>query len=114
METLKKDYDHVSDMLKEKEEIFRKEKGEIIAQKDAERKKAIQEVQDQCERDYKQLTADHHDTLTQNLKAAREQHTKEKVGIYTYLSIELSFCNLYGPMKDIALQANIILQARAM
>lgn len=65
--------------MKSRSETFRREKTELVRQKDTERKQAVEEVQDQCERDYKQFTADHHDTLTLALKTAREQHSREKV-----------------------------------
>ena len=65
--------------MKSQVEKFRREKQDLVRQKDAERKRSVEEVQDQCERDYKQFTSDHHDTLTLALKTAREQHTREKV-----------------------------------
>ena len=76
---MKSDLDKINKEIKEKEERFHKEKCELVSVKDAERKRAVEEVEDQCEKDYKQFTADHHDTLTQALKTARDQHNKEKV-----------------------------------
>ncbi|KAJ8306715.1 hypothetical protein KUTeg_015756 [Tegillarca granosa] len=64
--------------LRQKDESWIKEKEEIVRQKDVERKAAVAEVQDQCEKDYEQFTKDHHATLTQALKTARDQHNKEK------------------------------------
>ncbi|KAK3095207.1 hypothetical protein FSP39_011518 [Pinctada imbricata] len=78
IESLKKDVDRMNQDIKEKEERLHKEKCDLIALKDAEKKHAVKEVEEQSEKDYKQFTADHHDTLTQALKAARDQHNKEK------------------------------------
>ena len=79
IESLKRDLESMSVEMKSQAEKFRREKQDLVRQKDAERKRSVEEVQDQCERDYKQFTSDHHDTLTLALKTAREQHTKEKV-----------------------------------
>ncbi|XP_048749329.2 centrosomal protein of 152 kDa-like isoform X2 [Ostrea edulis] len=79
IETLKKDLESLTIQLKSREEKFRREKSELIRQKDVERKRAVEEVQDQCEKDYQQFTSDHHDTLTLALKTARDQHNKEKM-----------------------------------
>nr|XP_022305417.1 trichohyalin-like isoform X2 [Crassostrea virginica] len=78
IESLKRDLESMSAEMKSHAEKFRREKQDLVRQKDAERKRSVEEVQDQCERDYKQFTSDHHDTLTLALKTAREQHTREK------------------------------------
>lgn len=83
IDSLKKELESLTAEMKSRAETFRREKAELVRQKDTERKQAVEEVQDQCERDYKQFTADHHDTLTLALKTAREQHSREKV-YHTY------------------------------
>ena len=70
-----------SELLK-REEDWLKEKQDIIAQKDEERRRALASIQDQNEAEYKQFIAEHKDTLDHALKAAREQHTKEKVNFF--------------------------------
>ena len=90
IESLKRDLESMSAEMKSQAEKFRREKQDLVRQKDAERKRSVEEVQDQCERDYKQFTSDHHDTLTLALKTAREQHTREKVNTEMDVSLCLS------------------------
>ncbi|KAL5019811.1 hypothetical protein ScPMuIL_002703 [Solemya velum] len=79
IEALKLEITRFQKELEKRETDWAKEKEEVVHQKDEDRKRAIAEVQDQCERDYKKFMEDHHDTLTQALKSARDQHTKEKL-----------------------------------
>ena len=55
------------------------ERQKLIEQKDAERRKALEEIQDQNEKDYREFLKEHQNTLDKALKAAREQFSKEKV-----------------------------------
>ena len=52
----------------------------LVRTKEQERRQAVQEVQDQCEADYKTFLNEHQDTLNKALKAAREQFARDKVG----------------------------------
>lgn len=51
----------------------------LARQKDAERRQAVLEVQEQCEQDYRHFLQEHQDTLNKALKSARMQFTQEKV-----------------------------------
>jgi F0F1-type ATP synthase membrane subunit b/b' len=82
-ETLKKEVETLTLQLKSQDEKFLRERSELIRQKDAERKRAVDEMQDECERDYQQFITKQQDRLTQTLKTAREGHAKEKVNTGT-------------------------------
>ena len=64
---------------------------QLMKRKDTERQKAVQELRDECERDYKQFVADHGDTLSSALRAARHEFSNEKVslGRHSILSCSL-------------------------
>ena len=79
-----------SELLRREEEWL-KEKQDLIVQKDEERRKAVASIQDQNEAEYKQFIAEHKDTLDHALKAAREQHTKEKVRLIDEAILEIFF-----------------------
>ena len=74
--------------LLKREEDWHKEKQDLILQKDEERRKAVAAIQDQNEAEYKQFIAEHKDTLDHALKAAREQHSQEKVNNELVLSVK--------------------------
>ena len=57
------------------------EKEELLRQKEVEKRQAVNEIDDQHERDRKQLVEQHNDMLEKALKAAKEQFEKEKVGL---------------------------------
>ena len=57
------------------------ERKALIKRMDSERQKAIQELRDECERDYKQFVADHGGTLSSALRAARQEFSNEKVSL---------------------------------
>ncbi|OWF36520.1 trichohyalin-like [Mizuhopecten yessoensis] len=81
IEVLKSQSDRLQQDLKQREETWQTERADLARLKDTDRKQAMEDIQDQCERDYKKFTAEHHDTLTQALRAAREQHTREKTDL---------------------------------
>ncbi|XP_069102444.1 trichohyalin-like isoform X3 [Argopecten irradians] len=81
MEVLKTQISRLQQETKQKEDVWQTERTELTRLKDMERKRALEEIQDQCEKDYKKFTSEHHDTLTQALRAAREQHTREKTDL---------------------------------
>ena len=60
------------------------ERQKLIEQKDAERRKALEEIQDQNEKDYREFLSEHQNTLDKALKAAREQFSREKVYINVF------------------------------
>ena len=51
-----------------------------LRQKDAERRPALVEVQETSGAEYRAFLAEHQDTLTRALTAAKEAHRQEKVG----------------------------------
>ncbi len=55
------------------------ERQKLVEQKDSERRKALEEIQEQNEQDYRDFLTEHQDTLNKALKTAREQFTREKV-----------------------------------
>ncbi len=55
------------------------ERQKLVEQKDSERRKALDEIQEQNEQDYRDFLTEHQDTLNKALKTAREQFTREKV-----------------------------------
>ena len=55
------------------------DRQKLIEQKDAERRKTLEELQDQNEKDYREFLSEHQNTLDKALKAAREQFSREKV-----------------------------------
>ena len=57
------------------------ERQKLVEQKDVERRKALEDVQDQNEKDYREFLNEHQNTLDKALKAAREQFSREKVCI---------------------------------
>jgi hypothetical protein len=61
-----------------------KEKEDILLQKDLERRQALDLLQEQTENEYKQFLEEHKDMLDKALKAAREQHNKDKVRSFCY------------------------------
>ena len=79
IENLKQKTETLQSELLQREEDWLKEKQDLIIQKDEERRKAVAAIQDQNEAEYKQFITEHKDTLDHALKAAREQHTQEKV-----------------------------------
>ena len=85
IESLKEKTESLQSELLKREDEWLKEKQDLIAQKEEERRKAVAVIQDQNEAEYKQFIAEHKDTLDHALKAAREQHTKEKVEIISDL-----------------------------
>ncbi len=66
------------------------ERQKLVEQKDSERRKALEEIQEQNEQDYRDFLTEHQDTLNKALKTARDQFTREKV-CHNYL-ILASFC----------------------
>ena len=60
------------------------ERQKLIDQKDAERRKAVEEAQDQVEQDYRVFLTEHQDTLDKALKSAREEFATEKVCTILY------------------------------
>ena len=85
IESLKEKTESLQSELLKREDEWLKEKQDLIVQKEDERRKAVAVIQDQNEAEYKQFIAEHKDTLDHALKAAREQHTKEKVEIISDL-----------------------------
>ena len=79
IENLKQKTETLQSELLKREEDWLKEKQDLIILKDEERRKAVAVIQDQNETEYKQFIAEHKDTLDHALKAAREQHSQEKV-----------------------------------
>ncbi|XP_060584200.1 golgin subfamily A member 4-like isoform X2 [Ruditapes philippinarum] len=82
---LKEEIDNLKSQLKgiqteliEKEASWMKEKEDILLQKDLERRQALDLLQEQTENEYKQFLEEHKDMLDKALKAAREQHNKDK------------------------------------
>ena len=79
MDNLKHKLESTSQELLEKERAWLKEKEDLLLQKDLERRRDLDKLQDQSEMEYKQFIEEHKDTLDKALKAAREQHNKDKV-----------------------------------
>ena len=71
---------------------WQEERHQLIHSKDTERQKAIQEVRDECEKDYKQFVADHSDTLSSALRAARHEFSREKVSLLSHFHAALCLC----------------------
>ncbi|XP_033726371.1 nucleoprotein TPR-like [Pecten maximus] len=103
MEVHKSQIARLQQEMKQKEETWQSDRAELTRLKDGERKRAMEEIQDQCERDYKNFTAEHHDTLTQALRAAREQHTREKTDLERRYLEEIESLKL----KESRLQENL-------
>ena len=101
MDNLKHKLESTSQELLEKERAWLKEKEDLLLQKDLERRRDLDKLQDQSEMEYKQFIEEHKDTLDKALKAAREQHNKDKVcndgfslSLYTaesYISVNMRF-----------------------
>ena len=81
IENLKSQLQSLQTELIEKEASWMKEKEDILLQKDLERRQALDVLQEQTENEYKQFLEEHKDMLDKALKAAREQHNKDKVMI---------------------------------
>ncbi|XP_071098914.1 centrosomal protein of 152 kDa-like [Haliotis cracherodii] len=73
VETLKLEKTRLVTELKEKESAWFQERQTLNSQKDAERRQAMKEVADQCERDYKAFMEEHQNTLTEALRNSRQQ-----------------------------------------
>ncbi|XP_053387096.1 trichohyalin-like isoform X2 [Mercenaria mercenaria] len=78
IQSLKHQLGSVQTELIEKEAAWLKEKEDILLQKDLERRGALDSLQEQTENEYKQFLDEHKDMLDKALKAAREQHNKDK------------------------------------
>ena len=68
---------------------YQRERQQLLRGKEQERRQAVQDVQDQCEQDYKTFLNEHQHTLNKALKAAREQFARDKVnndGLLWFLS----------------------------
>ena len=63
---------------------WKEERCQLIQSKDSERQKAIEELRDECKRDYQQFVADHSDTLSSALRAARQEFSREKVSSFSH------------------------------
>lgn len=79
IENLKHQLDSAHTELLEKEKAWLKQKEDLLLQKDLERRRDLDKLQDQTEAEYKQFIEEHKDTLDKALKAARQQHNKDKV-----------------------------------
>ncbi|XP_067653234.1 centrosomal protein of 152 kDa-like [Haliotis asinina] len=71
--TLKLEKTRLVNELKEKESTWLQDKQTLISQKEAERRQAVKEVAEQCERDYKAFMEEHQNTLTEALRNSRQQ-----------------------------------------
>jgi hypothetical protein len=84
VEKLKKD---LNQAIAAKERIEHEMKA-LHSQKDQERKDAVAEIEEQCEKDYRQFLAEHQDTLNKALISARVQFAQEKASI----QVEFNLC----------------------
>ena len=75
------------------------ERQKLVEQKDVERRKALEDVQDQNEKDYREFLGEHQNTLDKALKAAREQFSREKVCIVVAVSLNVIFSLLIFVQK---------------
>ena len=78
---LRNEKERLEHELSEARSSWLSERQKLIEQKDVERRKALEEVQDQNEKDYREFLNEHQNTLDKALKAAREQFSREKVCI---------------------------------
>ena len=78
---MRNDKDRLEHELSTVRDTWLSERQKLIERKDEERRKALEEVRDHNEKDYKEFLNEHKDTLNKALTAAREQFAREKVSI---------------------------------
>ncbi|XP_064595877.1 centrosomal protein of 152 kDa-like [Liolophura sinensis] len=75
---LQAEVDKLRAEVSSQEEKWSAERETILQEKDAERRRCVEEIRAQCEQDIKQFMENHQHTLTSALKTARHQQTAEK------------------------------------
>ena len=78
---LRNEKERLEHELSEARSNWLSERQKLVEQKDVERRKALEDVQDQNEKDYREFLNEHQNTLDKALKATREQFSREKVCI---------------------------------